>query len=145
MAEILYQYLNKAFDGQSSADKDIRWLTEEDYDIFVQHLALCGQKPISVEVWENICRKGIPYCGLFKDGTMIARACREIITPDQWEIADVRVVKDYRNQGYAYRICSFVLSFILEEGKRPTIRTEEDNFAMQKVIDKLGFTKCKSS
>jgi len=54
-------------------------------------------------------------------------------------VADVRVSRDYRNQGFAYAVCIFVLNYILENKKVPTIRTEEDNFAMQRVIEKIGF------
>ena len=55
-------------------------------------------------------------------------------------IADVRVAREYRNKGLAYNICSFVLEYILENKRIPTMRTEEDNYPMQKVISKLGFT-----
>jgi len=36
-------------------------------------------------------------------------------------------------------VCAYVLEYILENNRIPTIRTEEDNYPMQKVISKLGF------
>lgn len=146
MAEILYQYSEKA--GFSDGDiykADIRWLDAEDYPIFARHLELCGQAPISEEKWREICREGTVYCGLFVDGEMVARACREILSPELWEIADVRVVRNLRNRGYALEICRFVLAHILSEGKTPSIRTEDDNFPMQRVIQKLGFVSMETS
>lgn len=37
----------------------------------------------------------------------------------------------------------FVLAYILEQGKAATIRTEEDNNSMQRVIEKLGLVATK--
>lgn len=77
---------------------------------------------------------------LFENGVPVARACVEKYSEDTWEVADVRVVRNFRNRGYAYDVCSFVLQYILNNGKNATIRTEEDNSAMKRVIEKLGFT-----
>lgn len=51
----------------------------------------------------------------------------------------MRVAKDYRNKGFACEISRFVTNYILRQGKTATIRTEEDNYQMQRVIMKLGF------
>ncbi len=84
-----------------------------------------------------------PYTVDFLSKTgWVGRACAEKYSQNAWEVADVRIAKSYRNQGYAYRLCHFVLSYILSQAKTATIRTEEDNFAMQRVIKKLGFTRC---
>ena len=140
MSEIIYQYTGRKMLTENDTSVHIRWLGEEDYRIFARHLELCGQRPISEDDWKEVYADGAIYCGLFEHGKMIARACREIISCDRWEIADVRVVREYRNRGHAFEICSFVLNYILSEGKIPSIRTEEDNYPMQSVIKKLGFT-----
>ena len=80
------------------------------------------------------------YAVLFFDDKMIARACIEKYSENYWEVGDVRVVRAYRNQGYAYEICLFVMNEILGQGKIPTIRTEETNESMKRVIRKLGFS-----
>ena len=76
---------------------------------------------------------------MFENGIPVARACVEKYSNEAWEVADVRVVKSYRNKGFAYRVSLFVLKYILDNGKTATIRTEEDNYSMQRVISKLGF------
>ena len=140
MSEIIYQYPSgTVLPKASNQPASIRRLRADDYPVFVRHLELCGQRPISRGIWNEIFSDGTIYFGLFESGEMVARACREIITPDQWEIADVRVVSDFRNRGLAFQICRHVLEYIISEGKTPTIRTEEHNIAMQKIIAKLGF------
>ena len=137
MAEIIFQYLEKTL---PEIDKScIHWLTSDDYSVYSHHLKLCGQKPSGKRKWKKAYKEGIVYCGLFFNGEMVARACVEPYSPDKWEVADVRVAEDYRNRGYAYRVCLFVLAHILSEGKTPTIRTRQDNYPMLSVIKKLGF------
>ena len=89
--------------------------------------------------WRKIIRSDIGYYGLFVDDKMVARACVEKLTDHYWEISDVRVAREHRNRGNATAICSFVTNEILESGRIPTIRTEKDNAAMRKVIQKLRF------
>lgn len=124
------------------AVSDIRWLSADEYTVFRMHLGLCGQKPLPESSWAKIIEEGTVYCGLFAEDMMVGRACVEKYSPNAWEVADVRVAKPYRNRGYACRLCHFVLSYILSQGKAATIRTEEDNLAMRRVIEKLGFTRC---
>ena len=138
MAEIIYQYPSQT--ASDSESNNIRWLTADDFDIFNKHLVACGQNPISVATWSNIQEEGTIYCGFFSENVMVARACVEKYSDTKWEVADVRTVKDYRSHGFAFAVCHFVLQYILSHSKIATIRTEEDNFAMQKVIAKLGFT-----
>ena len=138
MAEIIYQYPSQT--ASDSESNNIRWLTADDFDIFNKHLVACGQNPISVAIWNNIQEEGTIYCGLFIDNKMVARACVEKYSDTKWEVADVRTVNSYRNHGFAFETCNFILQYILAHGKIATIRTEDDNFAMQKVIAKLGFT-----
>jgi len=136
MAEIIYRYYGRCIDSDST---NIRWLTRDELSLFNDHLLLCGQKPLSQERWYHAYDKGTVYCLFFDAKLPVARACVEKYSESMWEVADVRVSRDYRNQGLAYAVCIFVLNYILENKKVPTIRTEEDNFAMQRVIEKIGF------
>lgn len=136
MAEIIYQYHGEATKADFS---DIRWLNENELSVFNRHLECCGQKPISDELWAKIYTEGTVYCLLWCDGLPVARACVEPYSSDKWEVSDVRVAKEYRNRGFAYRVSLFVRNHILKQNKIPTIRTEQDNVAMQRVIQKLGF------
>ena len=139
MAEIIYQHPS----GQAanrSANSAIRWLNADDFEIFEAHLLACGQRPISQALWDQIQSSDTIYCGYFVGNDMVARACVEKYSDDHWEVADVRTVKSRRNRGLAFAVCDFVLQYIQLHNKIATIRTEEDNLAMQKVISRLGFT-----
>ena len=138
MAEIVYQY--PSLITPPSQNHQIRWLNADDFDVFNKHLDACGQRPISTAIWNNIQEEGTVYCGLFIDNKMVARACVEKYSDTKWEVADVRTVNSYRNHGFAFETCNFILQYILAHGKIATIRTEEDNWAMQNVISKLGFS-----
>lgn len=141
-AEIIYMYNGKHINSGST---NIRWLTRDELGLFNDHLILCGQRPLPTKIWNKAYDEGTIYCLLFDENLPLARACVEKYSEGMWEVADVRVVKDYRNQGFAYAVCLFVLNYILENEKTPTIRTEEDNYAMQRVIEKIGFHPCHES
>ena len=136
--EILYYTKNAVCKQEPSLD--IRWLTVDDCQLFCEHLTLCGQRLLTKEMWDRIYAEGTRYCGLFVGDKMVSRACVETYSANAWEVADVRTVKEYRGNGYAFRVSSFVLNYILSQGRTATIRTEEDNLGMQKVISRLGFT-----
>ena len=143
--EILYQMdsLNELRQIKMDENIFIRWLNmPEDYDLFCEHLReRYPERVFPIEDWLNWEKQGTPYCGLIKDGKMVARAAAEKYLVDTWETADVRVWVDERGNGYAKQICYFVTKFILENKKIATCRTEEDNVAMKKVIKALGFQK----
>lgn len=118
----------------------IKWLSKEELHVFNNHLELCGQSVIDNTKWYKMFEEGTIYAGLFINSKMVARACVEKYSNKAWEIADVRVAREFRNKGFAYNVCSYILEYIIENKTIPTIRTEEDNYPMQKVISKLGFT-----
>lgn len=136
--ETLYR-LNRLTDLRWVNTAEVRWLTAADYKIFTDHLISCGQRVLSQAAWADLIERGINYCGLFADGQMVARACIEPLAPDVWEVADVRVNHRMRNRGYAKRVCHFIAEYILVNRRTVTIRTEEDNLPMQRVIAFLGF------
>lgn len=135
--ETLY-FANKFVDS-TVIDQKIRWLTVDDYDLFCEHLKLCGQRILERTKWEQAYSDDTIYCGLFVDDKMVCRACVEKYSINAWEVGDVRTVCKYRGNGFAHQICSFILKYILQQGKTATIRTEEDNKTMKKVITDLGF------
>ncbi len=117
----------------------VRRLGPKELTLINRHLRLCQQQPMARKQWRKIIQADIGYYGLFVDDTMVARACVEKLTDRYWEISDVRVAREYRNRGYATAICAFLTNIILSSGRIPTIRTENDNAAMRKVIQKLRF------
>ncbi|MDO4740543.1 MAG: GNAT family N-acetyltransferase [Eubacteriales bacterium] len=142
MAEIIYEYRGEPIAFGSA---NIRWLKKDELSLFNEHLLLCGQKPLPAEIWNKAYDEGTTYCLLMDEKEPIARACVERYSDSMWEVADVRVVRNRRNQGFAYAVSVFVLNYILENAKIPTIRTEADNDAMQRVIEKIGFCPCHES
>lgn len=138
MTEILYKYLSKE-KREIDSSLCIKWLDKNELQNFNNHLELCGQAVIDNTLWDEIYDEGTIYAGLFVDGKMVARACVEKYSNEAWEIADVRVAQSFRNKGFAYNVCLYVLQYILKNGRLPTIRTKADNYAMQKVVSKLGF------
>ena len=143
--EILYQMdsFNELNDVEYDEDITIRWLKmPDDYELFCGHLReRYPDREFPINDWLDWDKKGTPYCGLIKDGKIIARAAAEKYLKDKWETSDVRVWVSERGNGYAKHICHFVTKFILENGKIATIRTGEDNMVMRRVIDFLGFKK----
>lgn len=136
--EILY-YTRKPVEN-AAPNSAVRWLSVEDYAVFCAHLALCGQRALDESDWKEMYAEGTAYCGLFVNGEMAARAAVEKYSLNAWEVADVRTAAPHRARGYAFAVSAFVLEYILAHGKTATIRTEEDNVKMQRVIEKLGFS-----
>ena len=133
-------YIANISEYSNDIDQNVRWLTSDDYDLFCEHLKLCGQRILEKTKWEQAYADGTAYCGLFVDGKMVSRACVEKYSINAWEVGDVRTARPYREKGYAHQVCSFVLKYIQQQGKTATIRTEEDNKAMKNVIVDLGFS-----
>ena len=136
MAEIVYQFVEGKVENNTQS---IRWILRGELDLFNAHLSLCSQSLLGKREWEEIYDEGTIYCILFENGIPVARACVEKYSNEAWEVADVRVAKSHRNKGFAYEVSSYVLKYILDNKKNATIRTEEDNIPMQRVISKLGF------
>lgn len=139
MAETVYFYPKAERIGALSSC--IRWLGADEHELFDRHLKLCGQKiECTSEKWK-LWNENSAYCGLFADGEMVARACVERYSSERWEIGDVRVAREHRGLGYAGEVCAFVLDYILSAGRTATMRTEDDNLPMRRVIARLGFIK----
>ena len=135
--EILFRYAAKT--PPTAPDWPVRRLGPDERALFNRHLRLCQQKPMARKRWRQIIQADIGYYGLFAEGKMVARTCVEKLTDRYWEISDVRVANAFRNRGCATAIVAFLTDEILSRGKIPTIRTEKDNAAMRKVIQKLRF------
>lgn len=117
----------------------VRQLSRDEFDLFNIHLSLCSQQTLNLSKWNKIYDEGTIYCILFEDDIPVARACVEKYSKEAWEIADVRVIKSHRNKGFACKISRYVLKYILTNDKKAKIRTESDNYPMQRVIPKPGF------
>lgn len=120
---------------------EIRRLTEDDCELFNEHLTLCGQekKLVSAENWRRWLGEGTEYFLLFEDGKPVTRCGIERYSADKWEAGDVRCAVEYRKRGLAAELVAYVTKIILESGKIATCRTLPDNHAMLKVMEKVGY------
>lgn len=138
MSEIIYKltYLPKR-----EYASHIRWLTINDFNLFNRHLAICNQKIMTIDTWNEMFKEGTMYFLLYVKDSPIGRGGVEKYSDNAWEAADIRVAKDYRNRGYGKEILYFLSEYILKHVKTATCRTEEDNFPMKRVIASMGYTK----
>ena len=77
-------------------------------------------------------------CALTEDGVIRAFCGVMYMTQSNWEIGAVSTHPEYRDRGYARRVCSFAARYILENGKQATCNTTVDNHAMIKVMRAIG-------
>lgn len=81
----------------------------------------------------------IVYYGMFLNNKMVTSGAIERYTTDKWETSDIRTERNERGNGYASQIVYYITKKILEYSKIATIRTMEDNIAMTKIINNMGF------
>ena len=63
------------------------------------------------------------------------------IRPMELEIGAVSTAPKYRGRGYCTACTAYAAKQILEQGRIASITTMSDNYAMQKVAEKLHFAK----
>ena len=95
--------------------------------------------------WPEVTREDLfhiqppwEYFAVIEDGKIISFAGAMHMTAENWEIAGVRTLPEYRGRGLAKGVCSAVARHILETGKRATCSTKWDNNAMRGVMDAIG-------
>lgn len=117
-----------------------------EYTEFNKHLKLCKPKHkrlfykgADITDWNEWLKEGTEYYLLYADNMPVARCAIEKYSDTAWEAADVKTVPEYRNNGLAKEIVSFVTQKILDQEKNATCSTLPVNFAMLKVIQSLGF------
>jgi GNAT superfamily N-acetyltransferase len=89
--------------------------------------------------WRQLYASGYRYGALLKDGHCLAMAGLWAWSDEAWEVIAVGVSPDHRCRGLGKGIVSFVTEEILSHGRVATITTREDNAAMLRVIECLGF------
>jgi len=95
--------------------------------------------------WPEVTREDLiqiqppwEYFAIIEDGKIVSFAGAMHMTADNWEIAGVRTLPEYRGKGLAKGVCSAVARHILQAGKRATCATKWDNAAMRGVMDAIG-------
>lgn len=77
-------------------------------------------------------------CGYVLDNEILSFAAIEYASNDIWELRAVSTRPDLRSQGRSKCVCSFIVKYILEQGKQAICETNISNFAMQSVTKKIG-------
>jgi predicted GNAT family acetyltransferase len=99
------------------------------------------EHPLSRETWMEACELGYRYCGVVQQGRLFAIAAVWRYSETAWEAAAVRTRVDARRHGYAQAVVSFVTAYILDCGRRATCTTAQENVAMQRTAESIGFVR----
>ena len=141
MAAIFYQTTHCA---DLPCRSRIEWLGEDDCAKLNEQLALAGQKPLKEKLFREMYRKDLArYCLLYHEGVPVTRGAVEPYSPQAWEAGDIRTVPDWRGKGFAKEMLQFLTQYIISHGKTATCHTEDDNLAMQAVIEFTGYQELK--
>ena len=117
----------------------VRWLNQDKDLHLVQAIFEKGQEPPSREEWDDWHKQGYQYCAIVKDGRIVSIAAVWKYSESAWETAAVWTKEEFRCQGYAKAVCSFVTSYILGCGRKATCSTRKTNVPMIRVAENLGF------
>ena len=77
-------------------------------------------------------------CAYILDNEILSFAAVEYASNDVWELRAVSTRPDKQNHGYSKCVCSFVVEYILKQGKQAVCETNLLNHAMQSVTKKIG-------
>jgi predicted GNAT family acetyltransferase len=116
----------------------VRWLDSDKDFYLMQAIEVEEGEPLSREEWES-WQKECQFCAMVRDGKIISLAHAWKYSETAWEVAGVWTKEEFRCQGYARAVCSFVTSYILSCGRKATCSTRQNNVPMIKVAESLGF------
>jgi RimJ/RimL family protein N-acetyltransferase len=135
----------------------VRWLDwERDYEL--ASTIWPKEHPLSRETWLEARELGYRYCAVVERRRverrrvdrrpvgrprLLAIAAVWRYSETAWEAAAVRTRPDARRRGYAKAAVSFVTAHILDSGRRATCTTGQDNLAMQRTAEAVGFVRIK--
>lgn len=77
-------------------------------------------------------------CAYVLDNEILSFAAVEYSSNNIWELRAVSTRPDKQNHGYSKCVCSFVVEYILKQGKQAVCETNLLNHAMQSVTKKIG-------
>ena len=119
----------------------VRWIAEDDYEAFSKPWSN-GVQGWTLEEWRQLQDEGYSYCGVFENGVLCSvagvwkRAC------DVWEVIAVDTREEYRRQGMAKSVVSFVTEYILQHVKVASYTCRENNIASIGTAQNVGFRNC---
>jgi len=114
----------------------VRWLdAEADYDLARAYWS----RPLTQEDWRQFKADGYEYAAIVEDGQIFSLAAAWRYSDTAWEVAAVSTAPEKQQQGYARTVVSFVTAHILASGRKATCLTMQDNVAMQRTAESVGF------
>lgn len=96
--------------------------------------------PLTEEEWSSFERDGYTYCATAEGKMILAIAAVWRCSDSAWEVAAVSTREGFRQRGLAKSVVSFATRHILEAGKLATCTTGEENLAMRKTVEAVGYT-----
>lgn len=118
---------------------NVRWADDEsDYEPMREFISDFGND-LFVTDWLSHASRGYTFCAVFNDDKISSRAAILKHTDTAWEVAAVATRKAVRNQGFAKQVVSYITEHILRSGRVAILNTAEDNIAMRKTVESLGF------
>jgi predicted GNAT family acetyltransferase len=122
-----------------TAGGGVRWLDQDaDFVLAQAYWRELGQT-LTRKTWETAHQFGYTYAGLLAGSRIVSCAAVWRYSPQCWEVAAVSTLPDFRRQGYAKRVVSFITEYILSSGKLATCGTDDDNLAMIATALSVGF------
>lgn len=116
----------------------VRWL-DWDADYEMARRIWPEEYPLAREVWEEARRLGYRYCAIVEGQEIVAVAAEYRFSEEAWMLAAVRTAAGHRRRGLGKQVCAFVTAHILAAGRLATCDTGEDNLAMIRTAQSIGF------
>lgn len=121
--------------GESAA---VRWLDwDADYEMAQQFWP--PGIPLTRQVWEEAWDAGYRYCAVVEGKRIVALAAEYRFSDEAWMLAGVRTAEPHRRRGLGKQVCAFAVAHILGSGRLATCETREDNLAMMRTAESIGF------
>lgn len=118
---------------------NVRWLDWEADFALSQEFWQAAGSPLAYVDWLAAREASYTYCAIVQADKAVALAAVWRYSERAWEVAAVRTREGYRRRGLGKAVVSFVTQHILDQGRLATCATREDNVAMRKTMEAVGF------
>jgi predicted GNAT family acetyltransferase len=83
--------------------------------------------------------KEVPFYGIFRNDKLVSVACIQARIPEIWMIGGFYTKPEYRNQGCATSLASFLVREALKTTEHVGLHVRADNYPARHVYEKVGF------
>lgn len=95
--------------------------------------------PLSRQQWERSRHEGYSYCVVVENGEIVSWAGEKRLSDEVGEVVEVETVPPWRRKGYGKAVTSFATSHILEVCRLAMCKTRDDNLAMIRTAESIGY------